>query len=123
LRAALFQPALLTDGPGSARLGSMAGFADRVRIMASEETERRNLAGLEGVVYGWTTPSSTGVDVIGDRGEDYAVNVHFEERHESFWFAEHLVELIDHNPGIVVTLDGVDREWVRGPDGEWEERP
>jgi hypothetical protein len=101
----------------------MPGFADRVRIKSSEATERLGLAGLEGIVYGWTTPSSTGVAVIGDRGEDHAVNVHFEERDEGFWFAEDLVELVDHGAGTVVTLDGVDKEWVRLPDGEWQERP
>ena len=100
----------------------MADFADRVRIKATEETERLGVAGLEGIVFGWTTPSVTGVDVIGDRGEDLAVNVHFEARNEGFWFAEHLVETLDHGAGTVVTLDGVDKEWVRRPDGSWEER-
>jgi hypothetical protein len=101
----------------------MADFADRVRIKASDETSRLGLAGLEGVVHGWTTPSVTGVEVVGDRGEDYAVNVHFEERGEGLWFAEDLVELVDHGAGTVVTLDGVDKEWVRLADGEWQERP
>ena len=101
----------------------MAEFADRVRIKASDETGRLGLAGLEGVVYGWTTPSVTGVEIVGDRGDDYAVNVHFEERGEDFWFAEELIELIDHGAGTVVTLDGVDKEWVRLPNGEWQERP
>ncbi|HYI39181.1 MAG TPA: hypothetical protein VE053_02560 [Allosphingosinicella sp.] len=101
----------------------MPGFADRVRIKSSEATERLGLAGLEGIVYGWTTPSSTGVTVIGDLGDDHAVNVHFEERDEEFWFAEDLLEFVDHGAGIVVTLDGVDKEWVRQPSGEWQERP
>ena len=101
----------------------MADIGDRVRIRASTETEELGLAGLEGVVFGWTTPSSTGVDVIGVASSDAALNVHFEERDESFWFAEELVELIDHNAGTVISLEGVDREWVRLPDGEWQERP
>jgi hypothetical protein len=101
----------------------MAGFADRVRIRSTEETRRLGLAGLEGVVYGWTTPSLTGVETVGDRGDDHAVNVHSDEREEGFWFAEHLIEVIDHGAGTVVTLDGVDKEWVRLPNGEWQERP
>lgn len=101
----------------------MTDFADRVRIRASEETVRLGLAGREGIVYGWTTPSVTGVQVIGDRGEDYAVNVHFDDLGEGFWFADHLVELIDHNAGVVARLDGSETEWVRRSDGEWEERP
>jgi hypothetical protein len=101
----------------------MADFADRVRIKSSEETRRLGLAGLEGVVYGWTTPSVTGVEVVGDRGDDHAVSVQFEERDEGFWFAEDLIETIDHGAGTVVTLDGVDKEWVRLANGEWQERP
>jgi len=100
----------------------MADFADRVRIRDCEETSRLGLAGREGQVYGWTTPSSTGVAVIGASGEDYAVNVHFDDLGESFWFAEDLVERIDHGAGTVISLDGVDKEWVRLENGEWEER-
>lgn len=101
----------------------MADFADRVRIKSSEETRRLGLAGLEGVVYGWTTPSVTGVEMVGNRDGDHAVNVHFDELGEGFWFAEDLIETIDHGAGTVVTLDGVDKEWVRLPNGEWQERP
>ena len=101
----------------------MAHFADRVRIKSSEETQRLGLAGLEGIVHGWTTPSITGVEVVGDRGGDHAVNVHFDELGEGFWFAGDLVETIDHGAGTVVTRDGVDKEWVRLPNGEWRERP
>jgi len=32
-------------------------------------------------------------------------------------------EFIDHGPGQVVSLDGIDGEWVRLPNGDWEERP
>jgi hypothetical protein len=101
----------------------MADFGDRVRIRASAETEELGLARLEGVVFGWTVPSSTGVDVIGAASADSALNVHFEERGESFWFAEELVELIDHNAGTTISLEGVDKEWVRLPGGAWQERP
>lgn len=100
----------------------MADFADRVRIVASEETERLGLAGREGQVYGWTTPSVTGVEVIGAQADDHAVNVHFEELGEGFWFAESLVVTVDRGAGTVVGLDGSDVEFVRLPNGEWEER-
>jgi hypothetical protein len=55
----------------------MAGFGDHVRIRATEETERLRLAGREGVVFGWTTPSVTGVEVIGTPAEDYAIPPYF----------------------------------------------
>lgn len=101
----------------------MTGFADRVRIKVSEETQRLGLAGREGQVFGWTTPSVTGVSVIGSTAEDYAINVHFDDLDEGFWFAEDLVELVDHGAGTVISLDGQQTEWVRLADGEWQERP
>jgi hypothetical protein len=101
----------------------MSDFADRVRIKPTEETQRLGLAGREGQVFGWTTPSSTGVPVIGSTSEDYAVNVHFDDLNEAFWFAEDLVEHVDSAAGTVITLDGIDKEWVRLPNGDWEERP
>lgn len=101
---------------------SMAGFADRVRVKRTEETERLGLAGREGQVFGYTTPSVTDVEVVGPLSEDYAVNVHFDELGEGFWFADELVELIDHSPGTVIALDGQHTQWVRLPNGEWQEK-
>ena len=101
----------------------MADFGDRVRIKATEDTERLGLAWREGQVYGWTSPSSTGVDVIGEMRDDSAVNVHFDDLDCSFWFSEELVETVDKGAGTVVSLDGQDVEWVRLADGTWEQRP
>src|SRR5687767_413951 len=98
-------------------------FGDNVRIRPSVETESRGVAGLVGQVYGQTTPSVTGVEVIGEITSDYAINVYFEDRHESFWFALSLVEFVDHAPGTEVTLDGVPKKWVRTETGEWSEEP
>jgi hypothetical protein len=101
----------------------MAEFADRVRIRASEETERLGLAGREGQVFGWTTPSVTGVAVIGSPADDYAVNVQLDELDEALWFSDDLVEMVDHGEGTVMSIDGQDTEWVRLSSGDWEERP
>jgi len=101
----------------------LADFGDRVRIRSTGDTEPLGLGGREGTVFGWTTPSVTGVEVIAASSEDYAINVHFDELNEGFWFADDLVEFIDHGPGQVVSLDGIDGEWVRLPNGDWEERP
>ena len=100
----------------------MTSFADRVRIKRTEETERLGLAEREGQVFGYTTPSVTDVAVVGILSDDYAVNVHFDELDEGFWFADHLVEQIDHAPGTVISLEGQDAEWVRLPNGEWQEK-
>jgi hypothetical protein len=48
---------------------AMADFADRVRIKASKETEALGLAGRLRQIYGWTTPSVTGVSVIGSTAD------------------------------------------------------
>lgn len=101
-----------------------AGFADRVRIKRTERTQEAGVADLEGVVYGETTPSVTGVDVIRELSTDFALNVYFESRGDSLWFSPELVELIDHAPGTELRLEGVDTVWIRREDGSWaESRP
>jgi hypothetical protein len=52
-------------------------FGDNVRINSTPETEALGVAGRIGQVYGYPTPSVTGVAVIGDAGGDYAINVYF----------------------------------------------
>lgn len=96
-------------------------FGDNVRIRHSPETESIGLAGLVGNVHGQTTPSVTGVEVIGELSSDYAINVFFDDRDESFWFAPALVEFVDHAPGTEITVDGVPKKWVRAETGEWIE--
>lgn len=97
------------------------GFGDNVRVLDAPETAEKGLAGRMGCVYGMTTPSVTSVDVIGELRSDYAVNVHFEELNDSFWFAPELLEFVDHGAGQTITLDGVDKKWTRTADGDWIE--
>lgn len=99
----------------------MSAFGDRVRILASPETIAAGVAGLEGDVYGFTTPSMTGVDVIGGAPDDYALNVNLELKDEAFWFRPDLVELLHHNAGIEVNACGI--KAVRQADGTWIESP
>ena len=49
-------------------------FGDHVRIRSTESTVDLGLAGLVGQVDGETTPSVTGVDVIGEMTADCAFN-------------------------------------------------
>ena len=99
------------------------GFGDSVRVSAGAAAEAAGLAGLEGQVYGQTTPSITGVDVVGTAESDYAINVHFEELGRSVWIAPVLLKRVDHAPGTKITLDEVDKQWSRSADGEWIEDP
>ncbi len=100
---------------------SSISFGDNVRVLATPLTEGLELAGLVGQVHGETTPSVTGVEVIGGVSEDYAINVFFDDRKESYWFVAELLELIDHAPGTEITLDGVPKKWVRTASGDWAE--
>ena len=98
-------------------------FGDNVRIRMTKEAEEAGVAGLEGQVYGETTPSIAGVEVIGTASDDYALNVHFVERGEALWFASEVVEFLDHAAGTEIRLDGVQNLWVRTDHGGWREEP
>ena len=103
------------------RMTARSSFGDNVRVSAGPDTVARGLAGEVGVVFGETTPSVTGVEVIGVLLTDYAINVHFEHRKQSFWFAPELLEFVDHAPGTEIRLDGVPKKWTRAADGSWIE--
>lgn len=97
---------------------------DRVRIREHTSTQEKNVVGLIGVCYGFTTPSGGQVpeeEIIGELTGDLAYNVSFGEFVEPMWFASHLVEFVDHNPGVKTKMGDV--EYIRLESGEWEELP
>ena len=94
-------------------------FGNKVRIRAATATHALAVAGQTGIVYGQTTPSVTGVNVIGDAHDDRAIGVMIEGKAESLWFVESLLELVDHQPGTIVEIAG--RRLVRDERGEWHE--
>jgi hypothetical protein len=96
-------------------------FGDNVRLRSTPETEALGVAGQVGQVYGETTPSVTGVTVVGQLVGDYALNVHFEGRTDTLWFAPELLEFVDHAAGAEIRLDGVPKKWTRSASGEWVE--
>jgi ribosomal protein L21E len=106
-----------------ARAESAVQFGDRVRICSDPSTEQRGFVGKIGTVYGQTTPSVTNPEIIGKPARDYAVNVHFADLEQQFWFAEHLLELVDRNAGFTVSIKGIGKNWVRNADGDWDETP
>jgi len=97
-------------------------FGNKVRIRKTPETEEKRLAGKEGEVYGQTTPSMMDFEIIGDLKRDFAINVHFEDLGDSFWFAEELLEYLDNGQGTVISLDGIEKKWIKGANGEWIEK-
>lgn len=78
---------------------SRISFGDKVAIIAGDCTEALGIVGQTGVVHGFTSPSKTGVKVVGDAIDDYAIAVNLEGKPEALWFAEGLLELVDHQPG------------------------
>lgn len=57
------------------------------------------------------------MEVIGELHSDYAVNVNFEGDKAAYWFADELVEFIDHAPGTEVDI-GSER-FTRTERGDW----
>jgi hypothetical protein len=94
-------------------------FGDNVRVTSTPLTVSLGLAGLTGAVYGETTPSVTGVEVIGGVDADYAINVQLDGRDESLWFAPELLEFVDHAPGTEIVIGN--KRMVRSASGEWVE--
>ena len=92
-------------------------FGDKVGVRSLPETVELGVAGLKGSVYGVTTPSVTGVDVVGELKEDRALNVHFSDLGKAFWFAPHLLEFVDHGAGTEIEITG--KKLIRSADGTW----
>jgi hypothetical protein len=97
------------------------GFGDRVRICDTESMQERGFAGRVGNVFGESIPSSSGVGpVIGDRGDDLAFSIFFDDTREQEWFAPHLLEFVDHGGADTMSLDG-GPSYTRDTDDAWDE--
>ena len=94
-------------------------FGDNVKIRKSQETDQLGLSGKFGQVCGETTPSESGVNVIGHTEEDIALNVDIEGVGSQYWFAPHLLEFIDHAEGTTIQVGNI--RAVRQADGSWQE--
>lgn len=94
-------------------------FGDRVRIRFTEKTENLGIAGQMGIVNGQTTPSVTGVEVIGKPSQDLALAVTLEVQTKQLWFAEEVLEFVDHGAGTTVEVAG--RKLIRDEHGRWRD--
>lgn len=93
-------------------------FGDHVRVVESDLTVSQGYAGRDGTCMGFTTPSVTGVDLVGSADADLAYAIEFENG-ESAWFASDLVEFVDFAAGTDMRIG--DKRFVRRDDGEWIE--
>jgi hypothetical protein len=91
-------------------------LGDIVEIAASPDTVEAGFAGRRGTCYGFTTPSVTGVDVIGGDGGDFALSVGFDDG-TSGWFHPSLVSFVSVNAGQIAIVG--DKRFVRAADGRW----
>ena len=89
------------------------------RVRSAPETEALGLAGLIGVYVGYTRPSSSGISVVGEAPDDYALAVQFDDPDEVFWFRPELLESVnaDGTPFVVPPWRDVSLE-KRGPPEE-----
>lgn len=98
--------------------GTGIAFGDSVRIAATPLTESLGLAGRTGTCFGFTTPSMTGVEVIGGLAADLAFNIHFDEDDvEDAWFSPELVESLGPTAGLTASIG--DHDFVITEDGQW----
>jgi hypothetical protein len=99
-------------------MGTEVSFGDHVRIADTEGTRAGGWAGRDGHCWGITTPSVTGIEVVGGSQGDLALNVHFdEEALPDAWFHPDLVEYVDHAAGTEATAG--DARFIRDDGGDW----
>jgi hypothetical protein len=67
------------------------GIGDLVHIRTTPDTLAAGYADKTGTCFGFTTPSQTGIEVIGPLTEDYALVVGFDDGTHA-WFSRPLVE-------------------------------
>jgi len=66
--------------------------------------KRKALLATQGLLQGFTLPSQTGVEVVGDSTEDYAIAFMIKGRNSTMWFAANLLEFLNHQPGTTVEI-------------------
>lgn len=98
-----------------------ATFGNKVRIVDAPVTRDKGLAGKVGKITGHTVPSMMDFEIVGIPKDDLAIHVHFDDFYSGFWFDPDLLENIDDGEGTVITLDGVNKKWTKGKNGEWHE--
>lgn len=92
-------------------------MGDNVRMRDTGLTRALGVAGKSGTIDGETKPSVSGVEVLGQLSEDYAVAVFFNDLALTFWFPADLVEFVDHAAGLTIRIG--DSEYIRDADGHW----
>ena len=96
----------------------MFDLFDQVRVVSTPLTQNLNFAGLNGQVYGFTTPSASKIDVVGELTTDIAFNVQLEGQSKTIWFVPELLEFVSPAPVDTEVVIG-NKRLVRSESGEW----
>ena len=94
-------------------------FGDKVKFVDNETTRKAGVATKEGTCLGFTTPSLTDIEFIGETEVDYAISIELKDSSEIIWTTQDLVEFIDHNEGHVIEMGNM--RATRRADGSWKE--
>lgn len=96
-------------------------FGDHIRFIDNETTQVAGVALKEGICMGYTTPSVTNIDYIGETEIDYAISVELKENSKIIWATQDLLEFIDHGEGQIIEIGN--KRATRRADGSWKEEP
>lgn len=94
-------------------------FGDHIRFVDNETTRIAGVALKEGICMGYTTPSITNIDFLGETEIDYAISVELKENATIIWTTQELIEFIDHGEGQVIEIGN--KRATRRADGSWKE--
>lgn len=93
-------------------------FGDHVRFVDNEVTREAEVALKEGKCMGYTTPSMSHIEFIGETEVDYAISIELEDG-ELIWTTQDLVEFLHHGEGQVMEIGN--KRAIRRADGSWKE--
>jgi RNase P/RNase MRP subunit p29 len=93
----------------------------RVRVIKVPQTESSGIAGRIGNLAGFTTPSRTGIEILGVAEHDIAFNVTFQNPDDSAWLAPEYLEFIGRTSALEIDIYG--KRWSWRAEGTLNQRP
>ena len=94
-------------------------FGDKIKFVDNEITRQAGIALKEGTCLGFTTPSITNIEFIGNTEIDYALSIEIFDTNETIWVTQDLITFIDHGEGQIIEIGN--KKATRRADGSWKE--
>jgi hypothetical protein len=82
----------------------------KVRIASTPTTQAAGVAGRTGTLAGFTTPSQTGENIIGEPKDDIAFGVEFKNPDALMWLPPELIEFTGRTSDLDITIYG--QRWL-----------